>query len=184
MSPCLLYTEKALLLLRWWRPRLVSRTSIRIDVDGPAGYGENKERKFCMILSERGSVDSGGETCDWAGLVRTTSLETAVETAPASSRRTPFMFLFPWPSRRPFTSSRREMHRAGNPSSPAIVKKEYIFSRRESHGINNHKLKYFKVVFPGLHSVSTVFTAPVPFRTEIDGCVNFCSVGSISVLSC
>ena len=39
------------------------------------------------------------------------------------------------------------------------------------------------MVFPGLHSVSTVVTAPVPFRTEIDGYVNFCSVGSISVLT-
>ena len=50
--------------------------------------------------------------------------------------------------------------------------------------VNNHKLKYFKVVFPGLHSVSAVVTAPVPFRTEIDGYVNFCSVSSISVLTC
>ena len=48
----------------------------------------------------------------------------------------------------------------------------------------NHKLKYFKVVFPGLpNSVSSVVTAPVPFRTEIDGYVNFCSVSSISVLT-
>ena len=50
--------------------------------------------------------------------------------------------------------------------------------------VNNHKLKYFKVVFTGLHSVSAVVTAPVPFRTEIDGYVNFCSVSSISVLTC
>ena len=50
--------------------------------------------------------------------------------------------------------------------------------------VNNHKLKYFKVVFPELHLLSAVVTAPVPFRTEVDGYVNFCSVGSISVLTC
>ena len=49
--------------------------------------------------------------------------------------------------------------------------------------VNNHKLKYFKVVFPRLHSVSAVVTAPVPFRTEVDSYVNFCPVGSILVLT-
>ena len=36
---------------------------------------------------------------------------------------------------------------------------------------NNHKLRYFKVVFPGLHSVRAIVTTPVPCRTEIDGYV-------------